>query len=117
MSTRDKPMIDDYRRQLLICVGPYCAEDGMSPSALRNVGQQLNDAGLLRQGVSRVKPSRVNCLGACRGGPIMCVQPDGVWYYDMTPVNVGRVVSEHLIGGQVVEELVFHRGPSAAAGG
>ena len=106
------PSIETYRRQLLICVGPYCVEDGMTPAALLRVGAHLVAAGLLSEGPQRVKPTRVHCLGACRGGPIMCVQPDGVWYRAMTPENVGRVVEVHLIAGRVVADLVFHQGPS-----
>lgn len=108
---RERPTIDDYRRQLLVCVGPYCTADGMTPSALRHVGERLIAAGLLAEGPLRVKPTRVHCLGACRGGPIMCVQPDGVWYCEMTPENVERVVDEHLVAGRPVADLVFHRGP------
>jgi (2Fe-2S) ferredoxin len=41
----------------------------------------------------------------------MCVQPDGIWYYNVTPENMDRIIAEHLVGGRPVEELVFHRGP------
>ena len=44
----------------------------------------------------------------------MCVQPDGVWYYDVTPQNMDRIIEQHLVGGRPVEELVFHRGPGDA---
>jgi (2Fe-2S) ferredoxin len=37
-----------------------------------------------------------------------------VWYYNVTPANLQRIVTEHLLGGAAVEELVFHRGPSVA---
>lgn len=115
MTPRDKPQFDAYRRQLLICVGPYCTEDGMTRQALRHLAEQLDAAGLLYGGEARVKPTRVHCLGACSGGPIMCVQPDGVWYCEMTPQHVEQVIAEHLVGGRIVDELVFHRGPTGAA--
>jgi len=66
---------------------------------------------VLHEGELRVKRSRVSCFAACKGGPILCVQPDGVWYYNVTPDNMDRIVEQHLVGGRVVEELVFHRGP------
>lgn len=87
----------------------------MDEAGLTEVGHRLMAAGLLRDGDLRVKPSRVDCLGACRSGPVMCVQPDGVWYWGVTPADLDRVIEQHLIGGRAVEDLVFHRGPAAAA--
>ena len=45
----------------------------------------------------------------------MCVQPDGAWYYDVTPENMDRIIEQHLVGGQQVEDLNFHRRPEQAA--
>ena len=47
-----------------------------------------------------------------QGGPIVAVQPDGVWYYNVTDENMDRIVEEHLKNGRVVEDLVFHRNGS-----
>ena len=66
----------------------------------------------LDEGELRVKRSRVGCFAACKGGPVMCVQPDGTWYYNVTPANMDRIITEHLVGGQPVQELVFHQGPT-----
>ena len=108
-----KPTIVDYKRHLLVCTGRSCVADGMDEVGLTDVGNKLMAAGVLRDGGLRVKPSRVDCLGACRSGPVMCVQPDGVWYWGVTPTDLDRIIEQHLIGGRAVEDLVFHRGPSA----
>lgn len=86
----------------------------MTADELARVGQKLIAAGLLRVGPLRVKPTRADCLGACGGGPVMCVQPDGVWYYGIDGADFDRIVEDHLIGGRAVEDLVFHRGPGNA---
>ena len=39
---------------------------------------------------------------------IVAVQPDGVWYYNVTDENIDRIVEQHLKDGEVVEDLVFH---------
>lgn len=114
MTRPPKPTIVDYARHLLVCTGRSCVADGMDADRLTEVGHTLKAAGLLDDGELRVKPSRVDCLGACRSGPVMCVQPDGVWYFGVTPADFDRIAHEHLIGGRVVEALVFHRGPFAA---
>ena len=36
----------------------------------------------------------------------MVVYPDGVWYGGLTEVAIDRIVQEHLVGKQVVEEHV-----------
>jgi (2Fe-2S) ferredoxin len=37
------------------------------------------------------------------------VYPEGVWYANVTPALLERIVVEHLRDGAVVEEAVFHR--------
>ena len=105
-----KPSIAAYRRHLLVCTGPRCAQDGAAQALFDSLGDKFKAAGV-HEGDLRVKRSRVGCFAACRGGPVMCVQPDGIWYYDVTPENMDRIIGQHLVGGQPVDDLVFHRGP------
>lgn len=106
-----KPKIGFYKRHLLVCTGPRCAQDGQAQTLFDSLGDKFKAAGL-NEGDLRVKRSRVSCFAACKGGPILCVQPDGVWYYNVTNENIDRIIAEHLVGGRKVEELVFHQGPS-----
>lgn len=107
-----KPKLGSYRRHLLVCTGPRCTANGESRALFDSLGETFKAAGLDR-GELRVKRTRVSCFAACKGGPIVCVQPDGVWYYNAIRENMQRIVEQHLVGGQAVEELVFHRGPSS----
>lgn len=113
MSEVSKPRIGDYRRHLLVCTGPRCTENGEGQALFDSLGDKLKAAGLT-EGELRVKRSRVNCFAACKGGPVMCVQPDGTWYYNVTADNLERIVEEHLKHGRPVDDLVFHQGPAAA---
>ena len=40
----------------------------------------------------KTKRSRVSRFAACKGGPVICVQPDGTWYDNVTAVNLDRII-------------------------
>lgn len=103
-----KPKIGGYRRHLLVCTGPRCTADGQAQALFDSLGDKFKAAGL-NAGDLRVKRSRVSCFAACKGGPIVCVQPDGTWYYNVTPANMDRIIEDHLCQGRRVEDLVFHQ--------
>ena len=105
-----KPKIRDYSRQVLICTGPRCTQNGEGEALFNALQAKFRAAGLgVDAGPDRVKRTRTGCVAACQGGPIVAVQPDGVWYYNVNAANMDRIIDEHLKNGRVVEDLVFHR--------
>lgn len=104
----EKPKMGDYKRHLLICVGPRCSEDGESQRLFDTLGEKFKAAGI-DSGALRVKRTRTHCFATCKSGPIVCVQPDGIWYYNVTEQNLDRIIAEHLVGGKPVEDLIYHR--------
>lgn len=113
MSAVVKPKIGAYKRHLLVCTGPRCTVNGESEALFGRLGETLKAAGL-DQGELRVKRTKVGCFAACKGGPVMCVQPDGTWYYNVTEANLERIVEQHLKNGEVVADLVFHQAEPGA---
>ncbi len=104
----EKPKMNDYKRHLLICTGPRCTQNGQSQALFESLGAKFKAAGL-DQGMLRVKRSRVSCFATCKSGAIVCVQPDGVWYYNVTDENMDKIIQQHLVGGKPVTELIFHQ--------
>ena len=104
----DEPYMEPYARHVLVCTGGFCSPDRRGRALYSLLASLLQREGLLF-GPTRVKRGETPCLGVCAGGPIVVVYPEGVWYGRVTPELLERIVVEHLKGGKVVEESVFHR--------
>ncbi len=77
---------------------------------LKSVVRELNLENTERlEGI--VLRSKADCLRVCERGPILLVWPDGVWYADVSPDRVKRIVEKHIIGQQPVEEWIVKRTP------
>ena len=64
-----------------------------------------------QMGIQNVRFNAAGCLDRCEYGPNMVIYPEGVWYHSVTPAVVERIIQEHLIGGQPVEEFVITAAP------
>ncbi len=116
MSELPKPKMMDYKRHMLVCVGPRCAEEGEAQELFDTLGEKFKAAGI-DKGELRVKRTRTQCFATCKSGPVMCIQPDGIWYYNVTEANLDRIINEHLVNGNPVEDLIYHRqAPDCAVG-
>ncbi|HWG52030.1 MAG TPA: (2Fe-2S) ferredoxin domain-containing protein [Gemmatimonadaceae bacterium] len=102
------PTMEPYARHVLICTGGFCSPERTGRELYTLLASLLQREGLLF-GAERVKRGETPCLGVCAGGPIVVVYPDGIWYAGVTAALLERIVVEHLKGGRVVEDAVFHR--------
>jgi len=87
---------------VLVCSGTACAS-----SASQAVREELLHQLQKRNLEERVKVIKTGCFGFCQRGPIVVVQPDNVFYCQVERKDVKKLVEKHLIGGQVVEKLLF----------
>ncbi|QTA88160.1 NADH-quinone oxidoreductase subunit NuoF [Desulfonema magnum] len=89
------------RTQLMLCGGTGCS--ATSP-AVREVFEKE----LERQGLSEeVQIVETGCNGFCTLGPVMLVQPEGIFYQKIKPKDVPEIVEEHLLKGRPVEKLFY----------
>ncbi len=103
----DAPELAPYRRHILICTGHDCDPEGRAQQIYRQLSRLLGDLGRYDNPV-RVKCGLTACLGVCRGGPLLVVYPDGIWYHHVDEAVLERIVVEHLRGGHPLEEYIFH---------
>lgn len=63
---------------------------------------------LMQEGImATVQPIRTSCLNRCSEGPVMLVEPGHTMYTRLTKEKIDRIVTEHIIGGNVVDEYVI----------
>jgi len=90
------------RMQLMLCAGTGC----VSNKCLRvaEVLEQELRAHNLQEEVGVVM---TGCNGFCAQGPVLVVQPEGIFYQLLTEEVIGYLVEEHFLKGRPVRNLMF----------
>ena len=94
-----------YKAMLMVCTGTGCvsAKGFDILNAFKEVLKEKNlEKDYLAVGTG--------CNGFCAVGPIVVVQPEGIFYQKLKVKDVTEIVESHLIGGKPVERLL-HKDP------
>ena len=92
----------DGKRVVSLCAGTGCQS---SKSLI--IKQELEKEIKAQKCGDKVSIVLTGCHGLCALGPIMQVFPEGIFYTNIKPEDVKRIVSEHLVGGKPVKDLVY----------
>ncbi len=98
-----------YEKHLMICGATGCLSSGSS-----QVEEALIEE-LEKHGIKdKYRLVMGGCPGFCEVGPLIVVYPDEVFYCRLKPKDMAELVEKHLVGGEIVERLLY-KGPDVDA--
>lgn len=87
---------------LLVCAGTGCVASG-SYEIKEVLIKEINKHKL----EDEIAVVSTGCNGFCERGPIVVVQPDGIFYQRLKKEDIPFLVEEHLIKGRPVKKLLY----------
>ncbi|MCL2816398.1 MAG: NADH-quinone oxidoreductase subunit NuoF, partial [Oscillospiraceae bacterium] len=94
--------LSGYKQYILVCGGAGCVSSGCA-----EIGEAIKKA-LDEFGLSdRTLVMETGCMGTCAVGPVMLIQPEGIFYTDLTPEKSREIVAAHLCENRIIEEYTF----------
>jgi NADH:ubiquinone oxidoreductase subunit F (NADH-binding)/(2Fe-2S) ferredoxin len=97
---------DSYKASLHVCTGTACVANH-SFSLIETLKKELKKRDLEKEIL--IVPT--GCNGFCEQGPIMVVQPDGIFYQKLNEKDIVDIIEQHLINGKPVKRL-FYKHPT-----
>jgi len=89
-----------FTHHIFVCENCESKDDGKLRSALKN---EIKRRGL--KGVVRANKS--GCLSMCKQGPVIVIYPQAIWYGNVRPEDAERIVSETIIKGRLIDDLLI----------
>jgi NADH-quinone oxidoreductase subunit F len=90
------------RSELLLCGGTGCHASGS-----QEVKEILKHELIRHKLQNKIRIVETDCNGFCAQGPVMIVQPEGIFYQKLTAQDIPYLVEEHFLKGRPVERLFY----------
>ena len=99
---RDKFEGADGKRAIVLCGGTGCLSSN-SAEIQKKITDMIAEKGLS----DRVSVNQVGCFGYCSQGPFVKIYPEDTLYRLVKIEDVEEIIESDIIGGKVVERLLF----------
>ncbi len=90
------------KRRVQVCAGTACVFAG-SLKMFAAFEEEIAAAGL----ADEVEVAIIGCHGLCSQGPLAVISGEETYYPKLKARHVKRIVEEHLVGGAIVEDLLY----------
>lgn len=93
---------------LFVCCNqrePGHARGCCDPAGAGALKAALKEALKLRKLGPTVRVNEAGCLEQCEYGPTVVVYPQQIWYGQVTPADVERIIEETVVHGRVLRDL------------
>ncbi|MCX6601669.1 MAG: NADH-quinone oxidoreductase subunit NuoF [bacterium] len=84
-----------------------CAGTGCVANHSFEIKKALEDEVKKRGLENEVQVVATGCNGFCAEGPLMVVQPEGIFYHQVTIKDIPHLVEEHFLKGRPVQKLMY----------
>lgn len=93
----------EFEKTVLVCGGAGCIS-----SNCKEVVDAL-ETSLIKWSLSaKVQVQVTGCMGLCAAGPVVLVQPEGIFYTLLNGEKIETIVENHLLKEKVCEEFTFY---------
>lgn len=91
------------KNQILICQGTGC-ESSKSDKITQALIEEVKRSGL----AETVQVKTTGCHGFCQQGPIVIIEPEGIFYAGVKIEDAPEVVKSYFVDGKALERLFYH---------
>ncbi len=96
---------DPEQAEIVVCYGTGCLAAGAA-----KVEQALKQALAQAELEMKVRPliKTTGCRGFCSRGPLVVIQPQGIFYQKVKPADAQEIVQTTIVEGRPLERLLYH---------
>ncbi|MBW2264736.1 MAG: NAD(P)H-dependent oxidoreductase subunit E [Deltaproteobacteria bacterium] len=93
---------DPNKQVLRVCCTTACRAGG-ALDIVKNFKEELAERGLQ----DKVEVKKTGCRGFCEKGPVMVIEPEEIFYSEVKPKDVTKIIDYTLLDGRPVKRLLY----------